>query len=76
MVKAARGDATQSDGTSDGKTSAVRDVVQANQRLTDTVDDWVGVSGQGIRMRWRRGQVSGQIQGRSGCFWPNKAVLP
>ena len=39
MVKAARGDDTQSDGTSDGKTSAVRDVAQANQRLTDAVDD-------------------------------------
>ncbi len=39
MVKAARGDATRSDGTSDGKSSAVRDVVQADQRVTGTVDD-------------------------------------
>ena len=39
MVKAARGDAARSDGTSDGKTSEVRDAVQANQRLTEAVDD-------------------------------------
>ena len=39
MAKAARGDATQSGGTSDGKTGVARDVVQADQGLTDAVDD-------------------------------------
>jgi superfamily II DNA or RNA helicase len=39
IMKAARGDPTQSGGTSDGKTSAVRRASQANQRLVRAVDD-------------------------------------
>ena len=39
MVEGERGDATRGGGASDGKTSEVRDVIQANQRFTEAVDD-------------------------------------
>jgi hypothetical protein len=39
MVEAALGDPTRSGGVSDGKSTVIRAVLQACQRLTEAVDD-------------------------------------
>ncbi len=76
MVEAAFADPSQSDGKDDGKTHAFRDKHQARQRLTEAVDDRVGVRGRGSKSRRMCGQRSGQIQERSGSSWPNPSHRP
>ena len=43
IVKAALGDPSQNDGEDDGKAQALRAEQQVKQRLTEAVDDRVGV---------------------------------